>query len=335
MRSFRTIAVWLSAMGGTALAATAFVSGCGGDDNAAVAPQDAATTTDGTVVEDSPSVQPDGPTVHPDGGVDGMTPEVGDAGDAGVDGSTPSLVTAALLAYPRNQATAYCQRLAACCGSDAGNFNLASCISDNQQGGWEFSLPFPLSILDAGHIALDPDASANCVNLIGNFACPTSTAAQYGAITTACFQALRGTIPIGKGPCMSAFECAPGSYCATVPAASDAGDAGDAGPTTECKALLAVGQPCGTDPSAPHDTACSYQGSGSTAFCDRHAIHDAGIVCQPGIPNGSLCTSDYVNYDNESCVSLMCGDDWNCGTTLTQPTSLQCGPYQRDAGDGG
>ncbi len=330
MRSFRMIGVCLGAMGGTALAAAALVSGCGGDDNA-TGGGDAAIdgTSDGTV--DAPSALPDGRTEETEAGGDGGTPEAGEVGDGG-DGSTgPSLVTAALLAYPRSQATAFCQRLETCCGADAGNFNAAQCVTDNLIAGWEFSLPYPLDILDAGHVALDPDASAACINLIGNFACPTSTATQYGSITTACYNALRGTIPIGKGPCASAFECAPGSYCATV-----AADAGDAGNTTQCQALLAVGQPCG---AAPHDTACSYLGSGSAPgnFCDRFGIYDAGVTCQPGIPNGSLCTTDFVHYDDESCKSLMCGDDWNCGTTLTQPTSFQCAPYQiaPDAGDGG
>jgi len=329
MRSFRTIAVCLGAMGGAAVAAATFVSGCGGDNNGTTSVEDAAIdgTTDGTV--DSPSVTPDvGTPPGSEAGGDGGVPEaseVCDAGDASNppgDGSMPSLVTAALLAYPRNQATAYCQRLATCCGADAGNFNEAKCVTDNLLGGWEFSLPSPLDVLDAGHIALDPDASAACINLIGNFSCPTSSAANYGAITTACYGALRGTIPIGKGPCSSAFECAPGSYCATV-------DAGDAG--TQCEALLAVGQPCG---AALHDTACSYLGSGSAPanFCDRFGIREAGVTCQPGIANGSLCTTDYVHYDDESCRSLMCGDDWNCGTTLTQPTSFQCAPYKKDGG---
>jgi hypothetical protein len=329
MRSFRTIGVWLGAMGGTALAATALVSGCGGDDSATGSAEDSGIdgTTDGTV--DAPSVLPDGRTEETEGGGDGGTPEASEVGGGdGGDGSTgTSLVTTALLAYPQSQASAFCQRLETCCGADAGSFNTAKCVSDNLVGGWEFSLPFPLDILDAGHVALDPDASAACVNLIGNFACPTSSAAQYGNITTACYGALRGTIPIGKGPCTSTVECVSGSYCATVTA-----DAGDAGDTTQCQALLAVGQPCG---AAAHDTACA--GSGTGNFCDRFGIHDAGVTCQPGIPNGSLCTSDFVHYDDESCQSLMCGDDWNCGTTLTQPTSFQCAPYRiaPDAGDGG
>jgi hypothetical protein len=327
MRGFRTVVVLMGVTGGVAAASAAFVSGCGGDDSTASV-EDAATdaTTDGTT--DAPNVVPDGSGQQPEtGGDTGSSMEAGEAGDGGGgdagDGSSVpegSVVTAQLLAFPGTVATAYCQRLETCCGADAGNFNMAGCVSDNVQGGWELSLPFPLDVLDAGHVALDPTASADCIAKIGNFACPTSDAGAYGAITTACFKALQGTIPIGQGPCTSPFECASGSYCTTV-------DAGDSGPGTACEPLLTVGQPCG---NTLHDTACSDHGSGANPanFCDRLGIREAGVTCQPEIANGSLCTTDFVHYDDESCQSLLCGDDWNCGTTLTQPSTFQCGAYQ-------
>ncbi len=88
---------------------------------------------------------------------------------------------------------------------------------------------------------------------------------------------------------------------------------------------------------APRDTACSYLGSDNPPYyCDRIDNPDGGATCQPLRANGTLCTKDYVYYDDQACQSELCGDNWECGSTVTTVGAALCDYYAiKDAGGGG
>jgi hypothetical protein len=329
MKSLLNLRV-LASLAAAASLVSGIVVGCGGSS------ETPGGNTDGGL--DATQPEPDAPAdqVSPPGtdggpGDGGPDAPIGDA-DAGDTGPSTDAAPLTLTTYPVAQATAFCKRMASCCPADAGTIDVGHCVDFNSTYGWEFSLPESLSYLDGGHIEIDPDAAADCVNRIGHATCSTPiTPTEYAAISKACFRALRGNIPAGQGPCLSGFECAPGTFCAPT---ADAG--------TKCRPLLDAGEPC-----APiiGDQACSYLGNGDKGYCNRIDAPDGSATCATPRPDGTLCTSDYNYYDDEACGSLLCGDDWNCGSAQTFPTQIQCDFYAvkadaggvdgGDAGDGG
>jgi hypothetical protein len=284
---------------------------------------------DATVMEGGEDAAQEGGDATP--GVDGGGEVDGDAAgqadaDAGAqpDGSA-GFDASALVAYANNAATAWCQRIFDCCGTDSG-VDYQGCTSTFRSGqGWEYSLPRDTEIA-SGHIQLNPDAGTGCINALRNFACPTSTAAQWATVSKACFAAVQGTVAIG-GSCDSNFDCVPGSYCATVP---DAGVEGGTG--RQCAALLAPGQNC----DLAGDPGCSYLGSSNTGYyCNLIDNPDGGATCQTLRDSGTPCTVDFNYYDDQACKALLCGDDYNCGSVSTYPYSYLCTQWIVDAGGGG
>src|SRR5581483_504963 len=124
--------------------------------------------------------------------------------DAGTEAEAGIVVPQALLDYPKNVATAYCQHAALCCGL-TGSFNMAQCIIDNTSYGWKYTLPESSYVLPRGNVTWDPDAGAARINAMSSFACPTSTASQWASVTDTCFAVLKGTLPVGQGPCISSY----------------------------------------------------------------------------------------------------------------------------------
>jgi hypothetical protein len=305
------------------------VVGCGGDDNSVSPPSPDGGESDVTVGTDATS---EGSVGTPEAGPDVLDSGTGPGtGDADAQPKVEAGPPPTLVDFPHVQATALCNRYATCCALDAGAFNVTQCVADNLGFGFNNTSPADPSIVDGGHLVYDPTSAATCLAGIQSLSCAAmgNTTAEYSALTKSCFAVLHGTLPIGQGPCRSAWECVPGSYCAT---SADGG--------TACAALVDAGGKC--DPNVG-DPACSYLGSGSPAyFCDQINNGDAGPTCQPLLADGKSCVNSTTQFsDTLACQSLICGDDNNCGSKLTLVNGSFCVYYQvldagaPDAGDGG
>ena len=244
--------------------------------------------------------------------------------DAGLDApvDAPTLVQ-----LPPAIADAICKRAATCCGAlDAGAFDMGKCLTAYALTGWDNSLVgtgIP-GVADGGHLVYDPLEGNRCVTRINNggtaaagkFTCGTMGAAELKAISTACFAAVRGDIPIGTAGCRASIECVPGAYCD----ATGGGVADGGGPGT-CRALKAVGADCEDSPPLYEKFAsdqCSYRGSGEGCY----PVDGGPRKCTALRATGELCVAA-----NEECQSGLCDDDGKCGTSVTYITPAFCIQY--------
>ncbi len=272
-----------------------------------------------------------------DASLDVSTDTGRDAGPSN-DTGTDAVADAAPDAPPLEQlppaiGMAICTRILTCCGgtldagaTDAGVFDMAKCLGVYAGRGWDNSLlgvSLP-GVADGGHVVYDPTAANDCLTRINNggtadagkFTCQTMQAAELKSISTACFAAAKGNIPIAKAGCRATIECVPGSYCGTP----DGGPPGDGG-TGTCTALKSIGANC--DDSAPlygefSNDQCSYRGSGVGCFS-----LDAGPrTCVALQPDGVACVAS-----NEECQSGLCDDNGNCGASVTFIPPSVCSTY--------
>ncbi len=237
-------------------------------------------------------------------------------------------------------AEAICARVLTCCGGgggadsgafDGGVFDMAYCIKFYGASGWDNNLAgteVP-GVADGGHLVYDPTAGNDCVTRINNggsvkagkFTCDQMQAAELKSISTACFAAVKGNIPIGTAGCRASIECVPGAYCAAV-----SGGPPDGGATGTCTALKAVGADCDNSAtlfSSGSSDQCSYLGSGQACLPP-----DAGLprTCAALRAAGEVCVSA-----NEECQSGLCDDDGKCGSSVTFITKPYCAQFV-DAG---
>jgi hypothetical protein len=241
-----------------------------------------------------------------------------------------------------NEATAYCTKWLSCCPAAGGPYDLQSCIRATTTYGWEGTLPLDPSVYSRGNITVDQAKAAGCVTALQGFPCGMQTAAQWGAITTACEGVMQGTIPTNSPGCVDSFECAPGNYC---------------DPTVDgglCTKLAAQGAACNTKIQDPYagtdaggglaplaDQMCSYLGSGNTGlFCDLITKGPNAATCQPLLANGAMCQSTVNSgyYDDQACTPpALCGDDTLCGDPALYPYPSFCAfyPPPKDAGGPG
>jgi hypothetical protein len=336
MGSFRSLAIAvLGGVIGTGTIAGLLV-GCSGDDTGA----DAGLAMDAKA-DQSPDV-----TTGREAGVDAGDADATVAAEAGPDVTsdvnTPDVADAAdegqtdapmgpnpLQVYANQHSQAFCYGVGHCCpGYDAGNFDPAHCEGQWYTAGWENTLPWTTTAYVAGHLTFNSTQAAACLAALRAYPCGPSnlvTPAQYSAITNACLGVFTGTIPNGSGGCVSSFECANG-YC-NLP--------GDGG-TGICTALVGEAGACAPRADSPDDM-CSQAGKYQPKlWCDLLNHPDGGgATCVPPLPDGGTCYTGNT-YDTYSCGSLLCGDNFACGSTRTYPRGNFCNFYiPVDAGGGG
>jgi hypothetical protein len=250
-----------------------------------------------------------------------VTADAADASDA--DSAFPP----GLLDYPVAYATAVCAGLANCCGA---GFDTNLCKSANLAQGYDNTLPFLPTVINAGHLTFNAAQAAACTAALQAWPCgPTLTAAQNQQILSACHNVLGGTIPVDGGGCMSSFECVTGAYCNG----------------STCAALVRDGGACNAANESPDEQCMSIATAQPTLFCNLYPA-DGGPssgsgTCQPAQPNGttSLCT-DNVNYFSDyGCASQLCSTtSGTCAASMTNPADPTKGYYcanYLDAGGGG
>jgi hypothetical protein len=335
MSVYRRAYVFVGAVVAGALPLAMLAAGCGGDDTG-------------------------GKTSLLDGGADGTVDAAGD-GDAAmpdsspkVDGSpadaspdvAPDVVTdahpvfdgppfdGAIIEFPQQVKTAYCERIAACCQSiDAGAlpgqiFDMPTCVADLIDFGYQGNTTGE-AFLDSGHVALNATQAASCLAQIAAVDCTADllSSSQEKSIIGACFGALTGTQDAGAA-CNVSLECAPGTFCEPL---SDGGGT--------CTPLRPDGGSC-ADLGRVFDNAaqiCSYRGSGNTgltcltfdpttnvSFADA-----ASFVCVPQLATGANCSF------NDNCQSLLCNqglDATTCENAQSFVGPLGCVGFFIDAG---
>lgn len=319
MRSLRgTLMALVACLATLGLAGLAEVS-CGDNSSATPIKSGLDATSDGEVWTDS-APQNDG----------GMLDAPRDSRvDVAADALPPGLVAAI------TEATAQCTSWLTCCpgGLDGGNYDLQHCIDNIGAFGWEGTLPRDNRVYFRGHIVVDQSKAAGCISALNSFPCGAQTAAQWGAITTACELVIQGTIASNSPGCISSFECAPGNYC---------------DPTVDgglCTPLATQGQPCNTkinDPAGVNplaDEMCSYLSSGQPPlFCDMINSPPDAATCQPLLMNGATCSNPTTGYyDDQACSRpALCGDNLQCNGTASYPYANFCEYYRiQDAGGPG
>jgi hypothetical protein len=332
MRSLRAVMVALGAAAGATLTASLITVGCGSSSGSSSGPGSDGGKDSSIDVGADTHVMEEASTPDADAGSEADVVTTQDSGqEADADGSFPQ----APGDWSNQEALALCQGVLNCCpgGIDSGTYDLTRCQTQFATGaggagtgeGWfEYTIPELPNLYDAG-IAFDSDAGASCLALLRSFPCGTKTAEQWQTITTACFGALAGTLPIGT-TCQSSWQCSPGEFCDRV-------DGGT--PYGKCAALVGQGQPCGvgqrvlSDP----DQMCSYLGSDQPALFCNLIDPDAGPTCQPLLPNGATCTdSTGNNFYDMACTAGLCGDNATCGATTALPFPFFCSSF---VGDGG
>ena len=294
----------------------------------------------------------------PDGGLDGSL-DSGDAADAA--DAADADISAALLKYAHDLASAYCTNLQTRCatydaglGYDAGQVDLTTCINQNLSGSSTviddstLGLEFP-NALGHNDITYDVDAGVRCINDVAALDLTNETTTAFKAMLADCYAVSHGTLPL-NAPCYASLECAPNSWCdlglydAGPQPVVDAGDGGDAAapvppPTGLCVPLLDAGASCDSPPKingadqtnnySVTGVSCSYLGqSGNGAFCDTYANYGTDSTCIAGlIANDDLCPN------NESCTSGLCQITPDRSERLLQVRAGLARP-ERFAGDG-
>lgn len=335
MKGLRGALLALGAAIGAASACGFVVVGCG-DDTSAAAPDsgggdgttDAAEETATDSAMDSPAETQGEAGTDADGGVV-TTDAMPDAVETGAADADAGFVNYAFM-FANQEATALCRAFLGCC-SDAGTYDMQTCINNLEAYGWEGNLAADPAIYGRGNVAVDQTRAANCLTAIQSFPCGTQTPAQWGAITSACELVLTGTIAADAGGCQSSFECAPGTFCDPTVAGG------------VCTPLAAQGQRCNTKIDSTinpiPDYMCSYLGSGQPAlFCDLVNNGPDAATCQPLLANGANCFNAATGYyDDQACTAPgLCGDNVQCGGTASYPYPATCALYAiQDAGGGG
>lgn len=317
MRSLRAAMLALGAPIGAAGLVGLAETSCGDDTSGSRTASLADATTDG-----EPRVDAGG----------GSTTDVASGADVS-EGSVDAQSSLALV-FATNEATAVCTAFLNCCPGrlDAGTYDLQHCIDDFKLYGWEAALPRDMRVYSRGHITFDSTQAARCISATNAFPCGMQTAAQWGAITSACELVIQGTIPSNSAGCISSFECAPGNYC---------------DPTVDgglCTPLAKQGQPCNTkinDPTLGYmplaDEMCSYLSSGRPPlFCDMINNPPDAATCQPLLPDDASCTnSSNGYYDDQACKPPgLCGNNLKCGGNGIYPYTAWCQSYQIQDGGG-
>ena len=242
--------------------------------------------------------------------------DAGSDADAGVadSGILPSAQT-----FPSLLATAFCNTIAACCGTsaDAASFNWQTCYNDVFASGFKGINTTGTNLVDGGHIEFNLAQAQACLNTIASADCTSNqiSSTEESLLFQNCYGAYSGTLVAGS-PCAGTLECAPGNFC--LPADGGVGDAGAIG---QCQPLAGVGGACGVfGAQGLGQTVCSYRGSTSNGLFCQNIAGDAGTTqlspsqwtCQPQWANGSDC------YANQDCTSSLCVE---VGTT----NAFQCG----------
>ncbi len=230
------------------------------------------------------------------------------ASDA-ADASDVKTLPPGLVAYPTQNATAFCNSMARCCGVDAGAFDMTSCVSDWSVSAWELMLPDNVAVFTAGNLTFNSIRGNACIAALQAWPCDAFGTSENGAIVSACFNVLGGTIPVAGTGCLSSYECANG-YC------NAAGT---------CTALVGLGGACQADEQ------CGQAGTTPTLFCDLYPSDGSSPstgTCQPLLPSGSASFCGNANVlDDLACTVGVCGDDNVCGDSKTNPASNICPGY--------
>jgi hypothetical protein len=301
-------------------------AGCGGD-STSNSPQDAGGGIDATidVLEDAVAAQDSAPfsdgAVGPDADADADAATKPDADADAEAGAADSSSGLNAQTFPSVLATAFCNTIAACCGTagDAATFNWQSCYNIEFANGFKGINTNGANLVDGGNVTFNVAQAQRCLDLFAAADCTSNqlTSTEETQLFQSCYAAYVGTLATGS-PCAGTIECAPGNFCMPVD-----GGVGDAGAIGLCQALAGVGQACGGQ------TVCSYRGSASNGlFCQN--------TCQPQFTNGTNCS---VNQD---CVSLLCvqvgtTNSFKCGAAGDWAYPNTCASYvvPVDAGGGG
>jgi hypothetical protein len=213
---------------------------------------------------------------------------------------SPSVRNAGLTfdTFRERMAEGFCSSLARCClgdttgaASDSGAFDRRQCEMDVQIFGFETSNLFDSTDSGPRAVVLDEAEAWLCIDRLKALSCSLGRE-EFAAARSACFAAVRGTIPLG-GTCKESVDCVPGHFCNPS--------------TTRCEAVRGEGQPCGDFTS----DACTYRNSGDTnRYCEIVDTADPNFAvlpqsewrCRTGRPNGALCAN------NLWCGEGLCDD---------------------------
>ncbi len=193
--------------------------------------------------------------------------------------------------FPNEVVQTICNHLATCCeGSNTSSFNMQQCFavftSFGGLNGDGLYLAEPALQADGGAaVAYNPSAAAACLADISALPCGSVHDTSWQQVTSQCFAALTGGIPVNGTGCHGSIECAPDSYCSNG----------------TCTPILALGAPCTTNDQ------CQYRGTApKTAYCDyQYPNPDAGTqTCVAAQPTGSVC--GYTFYYPNECQTFVC-----------------------------
>lgn len=236
-----------------------------------------------------------------DAAEEGNAVDASDASDAGLDAADAEAGPNPVQIYVQQYAQAFCAGQFDCCqGYDAGFDDAAtgSCESQVLTGTdmWESTLP---TAYNAANLQIDQTQATACLDALNPESCGTITAAQYQAITNACYGVFTGTVAVGGAGCVTSFECASG-YC-RLP--SDGG-------VGMCTPLVATGGACISQDM------CSQASQPPTAYCTGTITGSAG-TCAPLLADGEVCGG----YDLV-CSSGLCTANGsnNCGGNYPNPS---------------
>jgi hypothetical protein len=208
---------------------------------------------------------------------------------------------------------AYCDHFEQVCNASNPTFDHAKCVSMlRNSGGFQGMMQgvTPAGI-SAGNYALQQVQAQACLAGLSQLTFPVVGAAEWKAVTEACFAAVEGTLPQGAS-CAAAIDCQPNLYC-------DFGNVTGA----VCAPVLSSGATCGQAPYGVFATfssaECSYKGgSAGGAFCNSD-FAQGPLGCDPQLGD---CTCEPLRADNEwcytdnECASGVCGLDGLCGQQL-------------------
>jgi len=231
--------------------------------------------------------------------------DVVDDGDA----SDAKNIPPGLVAYPTQNATAFCNSMARCCGVDAGSFEMTACVSDWSVSAWELMLPDNAAVYTAGNLTFSTTRADACISALQAWPCGPFGSAENEAIVSACSNVFGGTIPVAGTGCLSSYECADG-YCSA---------------SGTCTAPVGMGGACQADEQ------CSHAGAIPTLFCDLYPSDGSSPTtgtCQPLLPSGGINLCGNANVlDDLACTTEVCGDDNICGDSKTNPATNICPGY--------
>jgi hypothetical protein len=296
----RTAAILFGVVGLSGVAA-ALAVGCGGDD---------------TVVGYGPDTGADSPTA------DVVQNDTSPPGDSGPDTSfhfdagNPDIGKFAL--QINQTACAWAQ---SCCGGPT-QFSAAQCVTnlnDPANVGFLFTRGLLDTLDGGGNVSFDQSKASQCLSLIQNLSCSTSstavTSAEVIAIRDACYGAITGNIPVNGTGCTSSIECAPPSHCEP-----------QGGGT--CVAPYANNDNCilGGDQIIDSEYRCGRAYTGEPGYCgvgNFFTIQEAG-TCAPPEAIDASCATQF------ECASDLCDTTsfpGKCTTSAALITTDLCTAY--------